>query len=88
MDFCSLTKAVGSAASPAWQNSWPDGLFRRITSGRFSKPVLTDEREDAVHVTSSVQDTGGWRAATCTGSAVTHPRLPAVRRPEVPGGAV
>ena len=60
MDVRSLTKAVGRAASKALRDSWPDSLFRRI-SDRFSKPVLINEREDAVSVHHL--RAGHWRMA-------------------------
>ena len=50
MNVVSLTKAVGRAASNTWQDSWLDSLFRRIVRDRFPRPVLTNDRKDAIIV--------------------------------------
>ena len=46
VDVRSLTETVGRAVSDAWR----DGLFRRVMRDWSPKPVLANEREDAVNV--------------------------------------
>ena len=78
VDVRSATKAVARAASKAWRERWPDSLFKRIMGDRFPKPVLLQQRDDAVNVHQ--MRAGHWGLSACYLHRIGRLPTPACRQ--------